>query len=461
MPRGRILLSLMLFCLVTQIVAMARVRMPSQDGLKFIEIAREFGSQPAWNVIRSADQHPLYPICVNRVHALLGQFSLASPVAWRISAQLVSVLAMLASIWPVFSISRRLAGESAGLIAAFVWLLLPLPVSLGHETLSDALALAFGLWALEFGLLAAESSVGRFRIYLSIASAACVAAAYWTRPEGLLAGVSLSIFQVITLQKIHSNTDEKLWPAALATLASGFIMAASVMSYQWVNGSISDRLASPHTLILSASPKNQLSHLPKGLPQVLRDASLDFSPKDTSREVRQSGITSGLWRMLVAWSEGLGIVLAVLCLSYFFRMSAIDRQAIRLVRMHLALLLAVLAYQSIVRGYLSERHMLMVIGLSLPYVAGGLMLARSDISRWAGLSARSSLRLGQAGLALLLLVGVYVQFRPEHQSRLPHHQAGQWLKSNSPDFAAVFDTRGWASFEANRRRYDPYHMAQA
>ncbi|MFM7592686.1 MAG: hypothetical protein ACKO85_12945, partial [Isosphaeraceae bacterium] len=92
MPRGRILLSLMLFCLVTQIVAMARVRMPSQDGLKFIEIAREFGSQPAWNVIRSADQHPLYPICVNRVHALLGQFSLASPVAWRISAQLVSVL---------------------------------------------------------------------------------------------------------------------------------------------------------------------------------------------------------------------------------------------------------------------------------------------------------------------------------------------------------------------------------
>ena len=150
--------------------------MPSQDGLKFIEIAREFNYQPAWDVVRSADQHPLYPFLVNRVAAFLRFSPFTSPDLWRISAQLVSVAASLAALWPIFAISRRFAGESACLIAVFVWLLLPLPVALGHETLSDALALCFGLWALEFGLQAAESRVPRFRIYFAAGSAMAVAA---------------------------------------------------------------------------------------------------------------------------------------------------------------------------------------------------------------------------------------------------------------------------------------------
>ena len=465
MPRGRILPALLLFCLVTQLVAVVRVRMPSQDGLKFIEIARQFNFQPAWIVVRSADQHPLYPFLVNRVAAFV-RFSALSPSnLWRISAQLVSVVASLVALWPIFAISRRLAGESAGLLAVFVWLLLPLPVSLGHETLSDALALCFGLWALEFGLQAAECRVPRFRIYFAAGSALAVAAAYLTRPEGLLVGLSVPLFWLMTWLFAKRNSPEfPAWSSWLAASVYGLIVSGSVATYLWVNGSITDRVMSMagavHPTNMAISPV-LTSNLPRGLPQALRDPSLDFSPKDISREVRETGLGPGLWRMLVAWSEGLGIFLAVLCVSGVFRTTITDRRANWLVRIHLALLLAVLTYQSVVRGYLSERHMLMVLCLSLPFVASGLMLAHSDISRWTRLSPVASQRFAQAGLGLLLLTGIYIQAKPEHASRLPHYQAGQWLAKNSPESAAVFDTRGWASFEADRRRYDPYHIAQA
>lgn len=465
MPRGRILPALFLFCFVTQLVAVARVRMPSQDGLKFIEIAREFNYQPAWDVVRSADQHPLYPFLVNRVAAFLRFSPFTSPDLWRISAQLVSVAASLAALWPIFAISRRFAGESACLIAVFVWLLLPLPVALGHETLSDALALCFGLWALEFGLQAAESRVPRFRIYFAAGSAMAVAAAYLTRPEGLLVGLSIPLFWFVSLLFADRNSPENpAWSSWLAAAVYCLIVTSSVIGYLWVNGSITDRLMSMagavHPTNMAISPVLK-SNLPKGLPQALQDPSLDFSPKDISREVRETGLGPGLWRMLVAWSEGLGIFLAVLCLSGIFRATVNDRRANWLIRIHLALLLAVLTYQSVVRGYLSERHMLMVLCLSLPFVASGLMLAHSDISRWTRLSPVASRRFAQAGLGLLLLTGIFIQTKPEHASRLPHYQAGQWLAKNAPKSAAVFDTRGWASFEADRRRYDPYHIAQA
>ena len=465
MPRGRIFAALFLFCLITQAGAILRTTMPSQDGLKFIDIAREFDRQPAWDVVRSADQHPLYPMLVNQVHRGLSAVNqLGPPGAWRISAQLVSLMAMLAALWPIYSISRRLAGERAGLIAVFCWLVLPLPFAIGHETLSDALALCLGLWAIELGLKSAETNVSRFRIYYSIGSALAVAAAYWTRPEGLLAGLSIAVFQGLGWIKSKSSAEIKAhrFSRIIGLTSFCLIVGLSVMAYLWVNGSITDRLVAFTPVEKNTGVvEHSMSHLPKGLPWALRDASLDFSPKDESREVRLTGMKPGLWRMLVAWSEGLGIVLAVLCLSGLFRGAVQSREANWLIRIHLALLLLALAYQSIFRGYLSERHMLMVICLSLPFVGTGLMIAHSDLSRWLRLSAGASLFLARVGLGLLLVAGIYLQAKPEHASRRPHLEAGRWLAGHSSAASAVFDTRGWASFEAGRRRYDPYHIAQA
>ena len=60
--RGRRpLLAIVVLAAALHGLGIARTILPAQDGLKFIRIARLFQHAPAADVIRSSDQHPLYP----------------------------------------------------------------------------------------------------------------------------------------------------------------------------------------------------------------------------------------------------------------------------------------------------------------------------------------------------------------------------------------------------------------
>src|SRR5690606_17419905 len=123
------------------IVGMVRNPLPAQDGLKFIRIAREFGRQPWTDVVRNADQHPLYPALIAAAEPVVTLILDAGPTAWRVAAQSVSLLAMLVMVIPCHAFARELVGDRDAIWATFVFVSLPLMRELGHETLSDATAL--------------------------------------------------------------------------------------------------------------------------------------------------------------------------------------------------------------------------------------------------------------------------------------------------------------------------------
>jgi hypothetical protein len=64
MAGRRGLLALIVLAAALHAAGIARSLLPAQDGLKFIRIARQFQTQPWADVIRGADQHPLYPALV-------------------------------------------------------------------------------------------------------------------------------------------------------------------------------------------------------------------------------------------------------------------------------------------------------------------------------------------------------------------------------------------------------------
>ena len=64
MASRRLLVAIVLLSAALHAIGMARAILPAQDGLKFIRIAREFQTRPWIDVVRGADQHPLYPALV-------------------------------------------------------------------------------------------------------------------------------------------------------------------------------------------------------------------------------------------------------------------------------------------------------------------------------------------------------------------------------------------------------------
>src|ERR1700710_1013877 len=93
---------------ILHVVGMARTPLPAQDGLKFLRVARQFQAQPLAEVVRSSDQHPLYPALVALAEPAVSMVVGPGPDAWRIAAQGVSMLAALALLWPLHSLTRRL-----------------------------------------------------------------------------------------------------------------------------------------------------------------------------------------------------------------------------------------------------------------------------------------------------------------------------------------------------------------
>lgn len=90
------------------LLAANRANLPSQDGIKFIAIAVEFARQPAWDVIRSADQHPAYPAFVAAAHALVGSYFRTPAQAWLAAAQTVSIVAAIGTLIPLYLLTSKL-----------------------------------------------------------------------------------------------------------------------------------------------------------------------------------------------------------------------------------------------------------------------------------------------------------------------------------------------------------------
>jgi len=455
MPRTwKTLTALATIAIAAHLLAASRANMPGQDGIKFLAIARDFARDPAWDVIRSADQHPVYPALVAIAHCIVGSLFAAPPQAWLAAAQAVSVVAAVFTLIPLYLIARRLFRPTTAALAVFLWLLLPVPFTLGHETLADATGLCFTAWALWLGAEAINAATVRGRLGWSCAAGISASCAYWTRPEGLLVAFSLGCALAI-----FSRGSFKAKLAGFLPFSAVFGCAA--LAYLTINGAVSDRLDAFRTQPWKNQSLAAASSLPRGLPEALRDPRYDFSPKDPLIEKTRLGLKSAAWSILRLWSENLGIALAVMTLWGLVRTRTHNVPARRLVTLHAAVLLAALTLQAAARGYLSSRHVAGLTFLSIPFAAAALRLCGLRFAAVFNMSTTSR-RLGtRAALAAMAAIGITLHAKPIHASRQPHFLAGQWLAANAPPGSSVFDTRGWAAYLADLRRYDPYHFAQA
>jgi hypothetical protein len=113
-------------------------------------------------------------------------------------------------------------------------------------------------------------------------------------------------------------------------------------------------------------------------------------------------------------------------------------------------------------GYLSERHLLLVMIFALGWAGVGAVqlgeaLAAACWSRNLRIGPVVVRRMALAALAVACLPALA---RPLHASRINHREAAAWLAEHAGEDDVVLDSRGWTALYTGRPTYR-YEAAQA
>lgn len=416
--------------------------LPAQDGLRFLRAARAFSTEGPIAAIRGTDQHPLYPAMIALVWPPVSLVAGQGPVSWRLAAQLVSSIASVATLAPLFLLARRLHGEAAGLLAAFLFTLLPVPMEIGHDTLSDPLALLLTLVAFERGSKWLEEGSPRAALGCGLASGL----GYWARPEVALVALVIGLVGLARhVREGRRGAVSRRWGPAFALLP----LFALVGGYGVVKGRVSEKL----------SFRLGIGLPPAAAPRDAAAADHPIIPPKEEAEPRPLSFAAAAVELAATWLRVAGVLITPLVLAgACLAPPSPTRTALRL---YLIVFGALLLRHLVGLGYLSMRHVLAPVVLGLPWAGWRLGRLLSRLGSWLRLGGRA--RLAGASLAVLAMLagGLAAQAKPSHPSRRPHWEAGRWLAREAGPDSAVLDTRGWAAFVADRPFYGPWHFRQA
>ncbi len=307
---------------------------------------------------------------------------------------------------------------------------------------------------------------------IAAASGLVAGAGYLARPEVILVPVALALTWCVGFLREPRPRNAY----RLGTLVASLLCALAVVgSYAAVKGEISEKLAVRLTAKLRSTheaPRRPPQQLPRGLD----DPRWDFSPKEEGERIPIHGAGNAVGRIIGKWWEELCWVFAVMTVWGLVRQRYIrglcpdrdqeDSAAIerRLVVIFAAVYVLALVRHSVLLGYLSGRHIMALVYVSLPWAAAGCFVCARGIAvklRWS-----DDVRLRAAILAggIIVAASIVVQMQPSHLnhlSRSGHWAAGRWLAEHAGSGELVLDTRGWAKFVSGHPGYDYWHVRQA
>lgn len=415
----------------------ARTEVAARDSVGFIRTALRFENEPWIDVIRTSEQPPGYALTVlfvsRPVRAITGDSSCETMV---LAAQLASALMAVLAIVPMVKLGRELSDRRVGWLAAGVLLALPGIVRLTSDGLSEATFLFWVSLSLWLGVRALRQPAISRMLTFGVG----VAAAYWTRPEGLelavAAGAAMLAVQFVS-QRRQAWRQLGLQYAALI-----FGVFLGVAPYVAITGHLSNKNTAK-VLVgdPDADPTRMLPYAQAPAIDVRIPLAVWLQESNDRSGSRWLWAFAALAQETAQGFQYVGLGLAVLGLFVWQSRTGSTGGALllaALASMH-ALLLCRMASLS---GYLSERHTLMLI------LTGSLPAAAALL--WLGSRLRPihGFGIACAALAVLLVVQLPSLVKPLHGNRSGHKAAGQWLADHASPDDAIIDPFCWAQFYA-------------
>ena len=436
--------------------------LPAQDGLKFLRAARWFQTRDLIDAVRATDQHPLYPR--------------SSPCAALVETVPRRRLELLAGLganrfrprfdphvvrdsWSDSFAVRSARGESRGLDLR--------PAAVPHadwrDTLADALALSCFAWTMFLGARLLRSA----SIPNGIGCGLAAGLGFLTRPEVALAAGTIAITAIVEAIRLKRSFFSTIATGrSRAFSVSVLVFLSFVGVYALIKGEVSEKLSLRLGATLPPSASVSKKAIGHGLPNGLDDPRWDFSPKEETTHLDRFRTADALRRLVASLVESLGWAFAIFAIWGAVRATRIEgSNPIRLlIFIYSLIFILALVRNATTLGYMSDRHALSLVVLSVPWSAAGMLVIGRRLSRILRWNKTAKERwAGAAILALMIVVGVSAQVRTKqaHESRIGHFEAGRWLREHARNDEAIYDSRGWASFVAEHDSYDPWHVRQA
>src|SRR5262245_36578919 len=423
-------LGLIVLGLALRVWVIARTEVAARDSIGFIRYALRLESEPFFEVIKTAEQPPGYPLTVLLVswpvRAWAGGVNCDAMV---LSAQLANALMAVLSIPFMFLLGRELCDKRIGWLAAGVFLVLPAWVKLTSDGLSEGAFLFWLSLTVWLGARALRTPTA-FRFLLCGLAAGC---GYLTRPAGLELAAAIGAILVARqlIPKWRQNW-RRLAPQATA-LACGVL----VLLGPYV-GTIG-RLSNKNTIkLMQGDPNANWQALPHADAPAARTplAVWWFEPSDHGKSHALWGLTALVRETVQGLHYGVA-AFALIGLTWFR-----PRPRGRLGAWLLAALVAghalIVWWMATKIGYFSERHTLFFVFAACYPAAAALI--------WLG-------RRYGSGVACAVVAGLFAAAmpalaKPLHANRAGHHAAGRWLAAHALPADQIMDPFNWAEFYA-------------
>ena len=342
------------------------------------------------------------------------------------SAQIVSALAGVLLVIPMYFLGKQLFGKTVGFWGALLFQCMPVSGHILSDAVSESLCLCCSAWALWLGMLAVRGN----SIWPYGLCGLLTGMAYLVRPEGLL--VLPAVGCVMLVSNGYLSWKHSLKNGCGLALSFLIVTTPFMLAIGGITNKPSAQYLSGEDGMPGQVPSAGLAD--RHLFAVRIDADGTFS----QRMIRGArGVLDELIHTFHYWGA-LPLLLGV----WIFR-ERIRKNPSAWVLMLLFLFHGGLVWWlAVKRGYVSDRNVLVL-------VMTGIFLSVATMvkcGQWVKLPKFGLVLV----LTLLVLAGLVKTVQPLHANRAGHHAAGRWLASHVPATSTIVDDHCWARFYANR-----------
>jgi hypothetical protein len=449
----------------------------ARDSVGFIRYALELERYPWKDVLERNLQHPGFPIAILVVSWPVRLLSGGTNcISMQLSAQFTSALAGVLLIIPMYYLGRELFGRRAGFWGTALFQCLPISGRVMSDALSEATFLLFTATALLFAVRGMRRySVGHF-----VCCGILAGLAYLTRPEGALIVLATGLV-LVAMQ--FAPAWRKSWPRALICAAALVAAATAVGSpYILATGRVTNK-PTPRRLWESAGLEEAPEHsraieqdpyststccgiaparngrsMPRILGGPLIASVLAIYAPENLKDRRLWGLYAIATELTkdFHYLSMLPLLLGIWCFRNRLKTEPGAWVVLVLCFLHFLILWRV----AVVVGYVSDRHVLVIVLCGVFLAAGGVFalgekiafLVQRPRSGHTGKSASpaDSSKLSMALLIVLLVFGLQEALKPLHANRAGHRQAGFWLAEHTSPADPIADPFCWAHYYAGR-----------
>lgn len=425
---------------------------PARDGIDFLHYAWRLEHDPWSNVMRTEGQHPGYPLAVLALSAPWRSAAGDDCNAMARYAQLVNALASCLLVVPMFLLGRRLFNRQVGFWAALLFQCLPVSARATSDALSEGLFLLLVALAL---FAAVQSLKSRSLVGFGVCGL-FGGLAYLVRPEGVL--VVLAPALVLAVSQFVP-TFRCPWKRAAGCLAALSVTAVLVgLPYVATIGRFTVKPTSKEILHRPVALKNAAAPSTKAVQCAALLGvwwSSDSDPHGNRLGRSLAAVASEICRgfYYVGW---LAALYGLFCYRKQLQATPGAWIVLALVFLHAAAIWRVAS----MKGYVSERHVLVIVMCGLFWTVSGIEDVASRLPAWVQkLSAARLPRLlawSRAGAwSIVLPLGFAASalprtLQPLHANEAGHRAAGLWLAEHAAPEEVICDPFKWAGYYAGR-----------